>query len=157
MTKLYFETIIHAEKKIVFDTSRNLDIHKASMNKTNEKIVDGRETGLIELGETVTWKGRHFGFYLKHKSKITQMKLNDSFTDEMVKGYFKTFIHHHWFIRKKDSTLMVDEILYETPFGVIGKIFNFLVLKKHLQKIITERNNFIKLITENKAACVKPL
>ena len=157
MTRLYLETVINAEKEIVFDASRNLDIHKESLAKTNEKAVSGRKNGLIEFGETVTWSGKHFGLNLKHESKITQMKSCVSFTDEMVSGSFKTFVHHHQFISQNNSTLMIDEILYETPFGFFGKVFDVFVLKKYLRKIITERNDFIKKITEKQSGLSKPL
>lgn len=157
MTKLYFETIINTKKEIIFNASRNIDLHKESLGKSNEKAIGGRKNGLIELGETVTWSGKHFGFNLKHESKITQMKIYDSFTDEMINGKFKTFIHHHKFIAQDDIVLMIDELYYDVPYGLLGRIFNFFILKKYLIKIITERNDFLKSITEKQSGLIKPL
>ena len=157
MTTIKLITEIKAKQEIVFNASRNIALHKESLSKTNEKVIDGRKTGLIKLGETVTWSGNHFGFNLKHKSRITQMNLYQSFTDEMTEGNFKTFIHHHKFISQNNTTVMIDEILYEVPFGILGAIFNLFILKKYLRKIITERNDFIKHITEKQSGLNKPL
>ena len=148
MTKLYFETVINSEKEILFDISRDIDIHRKSLGKTKEKAIAGRKSGLIEEGEKVTWRGKHFGVNLTHESKITNMKKYDSFTDEMVNGAFKSFVHHHYFIKQHNYTLMIDEIYYETPYAILGRIFNILLLKKYLQHLIEERNTFLKKTAE---------
>jgi len=144
MTTLHLQTLINAKIQLVFNASRNLDFHKESMACTNEKIIAGRQNGLIEEGETVTWRGKHFGLYLTHKSLITQMNKYESFTDEMVEGHFKHFVHHHQFIEKENSTLMIDTIHYSVPYGIIGKLFDYLVLKKYLRKLIEGRNATLK-------------
>ncbi len=157
MTKLYFETSINSEKEIVFDLSRNIDFHLSTMNRTNEKAIDGRTTGLIGKNESVTWRGKHFGCYLTHKSLITQMNKYKSFTDEMVKGHFKSFVHHHRFITENNFTVMTDEIIYKTPFGILGKIFNETVLKNYLTKLITNRNRHIKSFAEKQSDLIRSL
>ncbi|SHJ02993.1 SRPBCC family protein [Flavobacterium terrae] len=144
MTNLHFETITNTEVELIFNLSRNIDAHLDSLHKTKEKAISGKTHGLIELGEKVTWEGKHFGLYLTHESTITQMSKFESFTDEMTKGCFKSFIHHHRFIPQNTSTLMIDDIYYETPFGILGKFFDKLVLKRHLKKMILERNKYLK-------------
>lgn len=151
MTRLHFKTMINSEKEIVFDLSRSIDIHLDSMSKTKEKAILGKTRGYIEIGETVTWKGKHFGVYLTHTAKITQMNKYDSFTDEMIQGHFKTFIHHHRFSTENKTTIMIDDIYYETPFGILGKMFDELLLKKYLTKLIIERNTYLKLVAEKQS------
>jgi ligand-binding SRPBCC domain-containing protein len=151
MTRLHFKTIINSEKEIVFDLSRSIDIHLDSMSKTKEKAIYGKTKGYIGIGETVTWRGKHFGVYLTHSSKITQMNKCDSFTDEMINGCFKSFIHHHRFSTQNKKTLMIDDIYYETPFGILGKMFDELLLKRYLTKLIIERNTYLKLIAEKQS------
>ncbi|MFK6999708.1 SRPBCC family protein [Flavobacterium oreochromis] len=125
MTTLHLKTVINSETQNVFNASRNLDFHKESLASTNEKIIAGKQNGLIEEGETVTWRGKHFGCYLTHKSLITQMNKYDSFTDEMVDGHFKSFVHHHQFIKQGNMTLMIDTIHYSVPYGLLGRFFGF--------------------------------
>ncbi|AXB55469.1 SRPBCC family protein [Flavobacterium fluviale] len=141
-------TKISAHKQIVFDHSRNIDIHQQSASKSKEKAIVGVTSGLINLNETVTWRGKHFGFYLTHKSRITAMNLHDYFVDEMERGKFKSFKHEHFFEEENGITIMKDKLQYETPFGIFGSLFDFLFLKKHLTNFLLERNKILKEVSE---------
>src|SRR3954452_16759738 len=57
MTTITIVTTIRATPERCFDASRDLDLHLDSMADTGERAVAGRTSGLIELGEQVTWKG----------------------------------------------------------------------------------------------------
>lgn len=149
MTTINLITKINAQKKIVFELSRNIDVHQNSASKTNEKAIAGITFGLINLNETVTWKGKHFGIYLTHTSKITEMELYDYFVDQMASGNFKSFKHEHSFIEKNGKTVMIDNLMYETPFGIFGKLFDNLVLKKHMTNFLKTRNEVLKKLAEN--------
>jgi ligand-binding SRPBCC domain-containing protein len=149
MTTINLVTKIKSTKEIVFDYSRDIDIHQKSASKSNEKAIAGVMTGLINYNETVTWQGKHFGFYLTHKSRITAMNLHDYFVDEMVEGKFKSFRHEHFFEEVNEETIMIDKLQYETPYGVFGKLFDFLILEKHLTNFLLERNKILKTIAEN--------
>jgi ligand-binding SRPBCC domain-containing protein len=150
MTTINLITKIKAPIQTVFDLSRNIDIHQQSASKSNEKAIDGVTSGLINHNETVTWRGKHFGFYLTHKSRITAMTFYNYFADEMEEGKFKTFKHQHFFEETNGVTTMTDKFQYETPFGVFGKIFDYLFLKKHLTDFLLNRNKILKTISENK-------
>ena len=149
MTTINLLTKIKAPIEIIFDLSRNIDVHKLSTAKSNETAIDGVTSGLINLDETVTWRGKHFGFYLTHKSIISAMNLYDYFVDEMVEGKFKSFKHEHSFIDGNGFVMMIDKIQYQTPYGIFGKLFDVLTLKKHLTNFILERNTILKELAEN--------
>ncbi len=148
MTTIHLTTKIKAPIQIVFDVSRNIDIHQQSASKSYEVAIAGVTSGLINYNETVTWRGKHFGFYLTHKSRITAMTFYHYFVDEMEEGKFKTFKHQHFFEEINELTTMTDVLQYETPFGVFGKLFDFLFLKKHLTQFLLERNKILKAVTE---------
>lgn len=150
MTTINLITKIKAPKQIVFDASRNIDVHQQSASKSNEKAIAGITSELINLNEAVTWRGKHFGFYLTHKSRITAMNFYDYFVDEMEEGKFKTFKHEHFFEEKNGVIIMTDKLQYETPFGIIGKLFDTLFLKTHLINFLLERNKILKKTAENK-------
>jgi ligand-binding SRPBCC domain-containing protein len=145
ITTNYFATI---EK--VFDINRNIDIHQQSASKTKEVAIAGITSGLINKNETVTWKGKHFGVYLTHQSLISEMIFPTYFVDEQLKGNFKTFKHQHFFEQKENFVEVTDIIEYETPYGILGKLFDKLLLKNHLRKFITHRNEILKNLAENK-------
>lgn len=150
MTTINLSTKIKASIQIVFDASRNIDVHQLSASKSNEKAIDGVTSGFINLNETVTWRGKHFGLYLTHKSRITAMNFYNYFVDEVEDGKFKTFRHQHFFEEINGITTMTDKLQYETPFGVFGKLFDYLFLKKHLTVFLLERNKILKTVAENK-------
>ena len=126
MTVIKVITRINAPRQSVFNLSRNIDVHQQSASPTYETAIDGIMSGLINFNETVTWRGKHFGFYLKHKSRITAMNLYDYFVDEMEEGHFKSFRHEHFFTEKNGLTVMKDKLYYEVPYGVFGKVFDYL-------------------------------
>ncbi|WP_025743994.1 SRPBCC family protein [Aquimarina pacifica] len=144
MARIYLKTKIYAPVAKVFDLSRSIDFHVQSAQKTKEKAIAGRTSGLIKLNETVTWRGKHFGFYLTHQSKITRFDALNHFTDEMIQGHFKSFKHQHNFYKMSTYIEMVDIIDYRLPCGFLGKIFDFIFLRKYLTKFLTSRNEFIK-------------
>lgn len=148
MTTINLTTKINAPKQTVFEASRNIDIHQKSASSSNEKAISGITSGLINLNETVTWRGKHFGFYLTHKSRITAMTFYDYFVDEMEEGKFKSFKHEHFFEEENGITIMKDKLQYETPFWIFGKLFNVIFLKKHLTNFLLERNKALKEVSE---------
>lgn len=150
MSIINITTKIKATKQIVFDVSRDIDLHQKSASKSSEIAIAGTTTGLINKGETVTWRGKHFGFFLQHQSIISQMELYSYFVDEQLKGHFKNFKHQHFFEEIDGQTIMKDVMEYETPFGIFGKLFDLLFLKRHLTNFLIERNACLKLVSETK-------
>jgi ligand-binding SRPBCC domain-containing protein len=149
MTTIHLITKINTPVETVFNNARDISVHIETASKTNEKAIAGITSGLIELNETVTWEGKHFGLILHHQSKITEMKFPYYFTDEMVEGCFKTFKHEHTFTHENGITIMEDKLMYETPFGIFGKLFDKLALKKYLTNFLLERNQSLKMLSEN--------
>ena len=77
------------------------------------------------------------------------METPNYFVDEMVKGHFKYFHHEHTFVTKNVHTVMIDFLQYKTPFGILGKLFNKILLKKHLTDFLLKRNEMLKKLAEN--------
>ena len=150
MTTIQLTTAINAPIEVVFDQARNIDTHQKSASKTSEVAIAGTTKGLINKGETVTWRGKHFGFFLQHQSIISQMELYSYFVDEQLKGHFKTFKHQHFFEEIDGQTIMKDVMEYQTPYGIFGRLFDLLFLKRHLTNFLIERNAYLKLVSESK-------
>jgi ligand-binding SRPBCC domain-containing protein len=131
VTVIHITTIIHAPIEACFDLSRSIDLHVESTQQTNEKAIDGRTSGLIEEGEFVTWEATHFFIRQKLSTRIVEMKKPTYFKDVMIKGAFKSMEHEHHFKVLNDGTEMVDRFYYQVPFGFIGRIFDYFILKVH--------------------------
>ena len=148
MAKIHLTSFIAAPIERVFDLSRSINLHQISTASSNEKAIDGVLTGLINKDETVTWQAKHLFKTRLFTSKITAMQSPVSFTDEMVKGDFKSFHHEHHFKAAANGTIMIDIINFESPYGKIGKIANAIFLKSYLQKFLIKRNIVIKEYAE---------
>ena len=142
---VYFECITRTSmpKSELFDRARSIDAHRDSMVRSREKAVAGVTSGLISLGEEVTWRAWHFGLPLHMTSRITEMESPDHFVDEQVKGPFKLFRHVHEFREDSAGTTMVDRIGFAAPFGPIGRLVEKLMLARYLQRLIETRNRHI--------------
>jgi ligand-binding SRPBCC domain-containing protein len=144
MTQIILDTVINAPIQKVFNLSLNIDFHTQSASQTKEQAIAGVTTGQIGQGETVTWRGQHFRIWLQHTSIISEHKYPYFFVDEMIKGKFKSFRHEHYFYVNGKQTLMQDVLSYEAPYGILGKLFNRLLLKNHLTHFIKIRNSSLK-------------
>lgn len=149
MPKIELFTKIKANQKLVFDLSRSIDLHLISTEKTNEKAIAGRTEGLIELGETVTWRAKHLGVYQNFTSKVTGCKEASYFADEMVSGAFKSFHHEHFFSYKNGETILKDVMEFTSPLGILGKLVDFLFLEKYMKGFLIDRNKTIKEFAES--------
>jgi ligand-binding SRPBCC domain-containing protein len=148
MPTIHLTTFVAAPAERVFDLARSIDLHKQSMTKHKEEAVAGTRFGLIEKNETVTWKARHLFKNRILKTRITDMKKPEMFTDEQAEGDFKLLKHEHHFKPCDNGTIMIDIINFEAPYGTVGKTFNKLYLTKYLRKLIEHRNVVIKEFAE---------
>ncbi len=149
MPRIELRTEIKADKEIVFDLSRSINLHKISTEHTNETAIAGKTSGLIGLNESVTWRAKHFGIYQKLTSKITEFDRPNYFADEMVSGAFSEFKHEHYFKDLNGGTLMTDFFDYKSPLGILGKLADRLFLKKYMTDLLTERNRIVKEFSES--------
>jgi ligand-binding SRPBCC domain-containing protein len=127
----------------LFDLARSIDAHKDSMAQSREQAVAGVMSGLISLGQEVTWRAWHFGVPIRMTSRITEMQAPFYFVDEQAKGPFRRFRHVHEFTEDSGATVMVDRIEFEAPFGPIGRLAEKLVVARYLQELIGQRNQHL--------------
>ncbi len=142
-------TIIHAPIERCFDLSRNLDLHMTSTSQTGEKAVAGITHGLINYGEEVTWKAKHFGVWQHLTSRITAYDRPRHFRDSMVRGAFKRIDHDHFFESQGEATKMIDVFDFNAPLGFLGTIAESLFLTNYLKRFLEERNVCIKNAAES--------
>jgi ligand-binding SRPBCC domain-containing protein len=148
MPAINLKTVIKAPVSVCFDAARNIDLHVQSMQRHQEQAIAGVTQGLIGLNQTVTWRAWHFGFPFKLKVKVTEMQLHEFFVDQMVSGPFKWFRHYHAFEPHQEGTVMVDEFVFKSPLGWLGKLVDRWVLKEYLQTLLLQRNQLIKQTAE---------
>ena len=147
MPTIVVETHIRAHIERCFDLARDVETHTKTAVFTHEKIVGGRTKGFLELGDTITFEGVHFGIRQRLTAKIVTMNPPISFADEMLSGAFKSLRHEHQFEEADGVTTMRDVITWTSPYGMFGRVADLFV-KPHLRKFVLRRNASLKKIAE---------
>ncbi|MGR6743041.1 SRPBCC family protein [Microbacterium sp. F1-18] len=134
-----FEIVTRAavSAEALFDASRDIGAHVASMRGTGERAIDGVTSGLIGLDETVTWRAWHFGIPFRMTSRVTALDRPLRFVDEQVSGPFRVFRHEHLYVERDGMTIMTDRVNLASP--VLGRIAERLVLVPYLRRLLTRR------------------
>jgi ligand-binding SRPBCC domain-containing protein len=126
-----------------FDLALDIDAHSASMEASGERAIDGVTTGIIGLGETVTWRARHFGVTWTMTTRISESDPPNRFVDRQERGPFKEFVHEHTFVAVDGGTRVTDRVQFAAPLGVLGRLAERLVLKRYIPRLIDVRNEFM--------------
>jgi ligand-binding SRPBCC domain-containing protein len=150
VARLELVTTIRAPALRCFDLSRDIDLHVRSMTHSGESAVAGRTSGLIGMGEEVTWRAKHFGVMHEHCSRISAFDPPGHFRDSMVRGRFRSFEHDHFFVESEPGvTVMKDVIDFASPMGPLGAIVDALFMRAYLRGLIEVRNAVIKEAAES--------
>lgn len=149
METIRLTTWMDAPMERCFKLATSIDLHLASATETGEKAIGGVTTGLIGEGESVQWQARHFGRLRTHTSRIDGWRPYSYFRDVMVEGSFLRFEHEHHFAVMDDGTRMRDEIRFAAPYGLLGKMAEKMVLRRHLMAHLKQRNLLIKRAAES--------
>ena len=151
MPTIKLETKIQAPIELCFDLARDVEAHCATTSQTQERVVDGKRTGLLELGDQITFEAIHFGIRQRLCSKIIEYDRPHRFTDQMVRGTFKSLRHVHEFESSGDGTVMRDILIWESPLGILGVIADRLAVERHMRCFLLERNKGLKKLAEARA------
>jgi ligand-binding SRPBCC domain-containing protein len=152
MIRLEELTIIHAPIQLCFDLARNVEVHLAGNVHWGEQTVasGGVTSGIIGLGQHVTWRAKHFGIWQELTSQITALEPPSYFQDVMLRGAFKSMTHdHHFRSLPSGATEMKDIFVFAAPLPVLGLIAERLVLRRYMQALLHERNVALKTIAES--------
>jgi ligand-binding SRPBCC domain-containing protein len=149
MAEIVLETHINAPAEVCFDLMRDIRIHTETTAETRERAVHGVTDGMIGLGQTVTFEGTHFGFRQRLTVEVTEFERPRLFVDEMTDGNFRTFRHVHEFVRERSGTLMRDNISWTSPYGLLGRIVDKLLLERHMRRLVSRRNARLRELAED--------
>lgn len=164
------ETPIAAPVERCFALSLSVEAHTDSMEGSGERAVGGTTSGELRLGDTVTWRARHFGVWFSMTSRITAYERPTRFVDEQTSGPFARWWHEHEFVSidrpdvesikttggtaaaAQSSTLMIDRITFEAPFGILGRTAERVALTRYMRLLIRRRNDWLRRELEREAA-----
>ena len=141
MPTIVLETLIHARAEECFDLMRDRRIQVEPLPAI---------FGEFGIGQTVTFKSKNLWIEQPLTVKVTEFERPTLFVDEITEGIFRSFKHIHEFLFVENGTLMRDTLIWETPFGIIGKLVDKLVLERHFTNLVSTRNAKLKQIAEDR-------
>lgn len=99
----------------------------------------------IPMGEgtLIDYKLKVRGLPMKWRTKITRWNPPYQFADIQLKGPYKVWDHTHTFLEEDGGTRMIDEVIYELPFGPLGDIVHAVMVRSDVEEIFRYRNSVI--------------
>ena len=144
MALIELQTFISAPPDRCFDLSLSVELHLDAAAAAGERAVDGTTSGLMRLGDVVTWEAKHFGWNHRLSVRITGHERPRWFRDERVGGALRRMRHDHWFDTASGGTTMRDAFEFSTL-----PLLDSLVLAPHLRRFLIARNQFIRRVAES--------
>ena len=116
------------------------EIELKIMNATSQKLSQGSEIWLEGKIIVILFKRSMW------HSKITSFSVSPQqylYVDEMLNGPFKKWRHLHKFHsvdnnNNQKQTQVIDEIHFELPYGIIGKLFDGMRIEGLRKSFVTE-------------------
>jgi ligand-binding SRPBCC domain-containing protein len=147
------DTFIAAPLEECFDLARSVEAHIETSRFTEERVVEpgepGRLSGLLDLGDTITFEGVHLGVRQKLTARVTEMQRPFRFVDEQVRGAFAQLRHVHEFFSDHGVTHMRDTIVWKSPLGPLGRLADWLFLRRHLMMFLRRKQRLLKELAES--------
>jgi ligand-binding SRPBCC domain-containing protein len=103
----------------------------------------------MKLGDSVTWRARHFGIVFRMTSAITEYQPPSRFVDEQQRGPFRRWWHEHTFTAlATGQTQMIDVVEFQSRLGLLGYVADRLVLSHYMPRLLRQRNTWLKTTLE---------
>jgi ligand-binding SRPBCC domain-containing protein len=141
MAKIHLETFVAAPAEVCFDLCLNVNFHERA---GHGRAIAGVMSGQMKLGDTVTWEAVHFHTRQRLTSEIVAYERPRTFTDEMQRGAFARWRHTHTFVEQHGGTLMVDDVDFASPLGVLGKLADAILIKSYMTRFLVRHNAHFK-------------
>jgi len=152
MVRIEGTTSLHAPIQRCFNLARSVEVHVLGNIHFQESAtaVGGRTTGLIKLGERVTWRAKHFWRSHELTSEIVRLQSPTYFRDVMVRGIFRSMAHDHYFRQRAGGrTEMRDVFTFAAPLPPRGRIAETMFLGRYMRQLLRERNEVIRQVAES--------
>lgn len=98
----------------------------------------------VEEGALHEIRMRKFGLPIKWLARISQVTPPYGFTDQAEKSPFAFWRHRHDFIPDGEGTLIREILVYEMPFGKLGKAVHKLRVEKDIEALFAYRQEVMK-------------
>lgn len=148
MPTLHLTTFIAQSADIVFDLTRHVGLQRDALLAYQQQAVAGTRFGLLESGETITWRARHFFRDRLIRLKIREMIPADRLILEQVMGPFLSYRQERYVKACENGSILIDLVHYEWKQGVLGRIADRFFLGAYLEKLLNLHIDAIRRTAE---------
>lgn len=102
------------------------------------EFVSGSET--LEPDAEYSFNMTRYGLTQAVRLRVVEVKIGSWLAYKQIEGLFRRWSHVQKFeSHGANGTLLTDMVEYELPFGIFGHLFDDLVLRKDMQKVLESR------------------
>ena len=103
----------------------------------------------MSVGRLIDYKIYLMGIPIHWRTLITDFDPPHTFIDQQIKGPYTIWHHTHTFQKVDGGVEIKDRVVYSIPFSILGRILNFLWIRKDLENIFNYRKKVIDELFEN--------
>ena len=100
---------------------------------------------IVEYRIRIPWFGVHTWV-----AEIKHIREKYSFVDEQRIGPYTFWYHYHQIDAEEGRIKLTDRVYYQVPYGLLGKVLHFFIIRKTLKRIFAYRKEKLaELLTIN--------
>ena len=103
----------------------------------------------MSTGRLIDYKIYLMGIPIHWRTLITDFEPPHMFVDQQIKGPYTMWHHTHTFQKVDGGVEIKDRVVYSIPFSILGRLLNFLWIRKDLENIFNYRKKVIDELFEN--------
>lgn len=144
-------------EKISYINCKLDDLFDFHLDVNNLKKITPRDTKVElltkefkpDVGKILTIKTTKSFISTIWEVRIDKLDKPNILVDVAIKSPFNLWKHSHIFKQKDNYCELKDEVIFKLPFGFLGGLFNFIVIKQ-LEEMFDFRHSMTKKILESK-------
>lgn len=149
--KVEYKQLIKAPIQEVWDFfSAPANLSKITPPQMNFKIIDMQGDKMF-AGQIIRYRVTVLPLVrVGWTTEITEVENGVTFVDEQRKGPYSLWRHRHTFRETAVGVEMTDVVEYAIPFGLMGRLANFLFVAREVKRIFAYRFEVVeKLFNKN--------
>ena len=98
----------------------------------------------MKKGAQIDYRIKLYGIPMKWKTVIEEYDPDDLFIDVQLKGPYAMWRHTHTFVDVEGGTQLGDRVVYELPFGPLGRVVHAAFVRRQLAQIFDHRERVMR-------------
>lgn len=139
MPTLVFESVLPCSPTKLWEFHASAEA-LAKLTPPDRKIQLLSEDLEVRQGAVHTMRVRQYGIWMLWVAKITTVEPPNRFCDVAEKSPFKKWEHCHEFLPHENGALLRDFVTYELPFGVLGRLVDWLFVRRSIENLFHYRH-----------------